>query len=191
MEKPFSKICEDYPAEMRIKRNNLMLWNSLCLFGTGILNFNSKSVYPPSLRAFSYLCLDELRTSSLEEFLDKCSLIVFGNSLIICGRWFEDSLIHDNKLFGFLSGLYVPLFTLNVMPKKSRSVRFVSTSIAKPISLNIFTILSTPPSFLLIIFTKKTSRIYDKVLLIWYYRCLWDDVVSTQTVKPHREGFLW
>ena len=43
--------------------------------------------------------------------LDKRSLIIFGNWLIICGGWFEDLLIYNNKLFGFLYGLYVPLFS--------------------------------------------------------------------------------
>ena len=42
-------------------------------------------MYPLSLRAFSYGYLDELKTSSLEEFLDKRSLIIFSNWLIICG----------------------------------------------------------------------------------------------------------
>ena len=72
-------------------------------------------MYPLSLRAFSYWYLDKLKTSSLEEFLDKRSLIIFGNWLIICGGWFEDLLIYNNKSFGFLYGLYVPLFKLNVM----------------------------------------------------------------------------
>ena len=67
-----------------------------------LLNFSLKSVYPLSLRAFSYWYLDELKTSSLEEFLDKRSLIIFGNWLIICGGWFEDLLIYNNKSFGFL-----------------------------------------------------------------------------------------
>ena len=83
-----------------------------------LLNFHSKPVYPLSLRAFWYWHLDELKTSSLEEFLDKPSLIIFGNWLIICGGWFEDLLIYNNKSFGFLHGLYVSLFKLNVMSKK-------------------------------------------------------------------------
>ena len=67
-----------------------------------LLNFNSKSVYPLSPRAFSHWCLDEIKTSSLEECLDERSLIVFSNWLISCGGWFEDLWISDNKLFGFL-----------------------------------------------------------------------------------------
>ena len=75
----------------------LFVWLLLVL-----LNFSLKSVYPLSLRAFSYGYLDELKTSSLVEFLDKRSLITFGNWLIICGGWFEDLLIYNNKSFGFL-----------------------------------------------------------------------------------------
>ena len=70
-------------------------------FVLDLLKFNSKSLYPLSLRAFSYWCLDKLKISSLEEFLDKPSLIVFGIWLIICGAWFEALLIYDNKSFGF------------------------------------------------------------------------------------------
>ena len=73
----------------------------------------------------------------MEEFLDKRSLIIFGNWLIICGGWFEDLLIYNNKSFDFLYGLYVPLFKLNVMSKKSTILRLVSTSMAKPMSLNV------------------------------------------------------
>ena len=74
----------------------LFLWFLLVL-----LNFSLKSAYPLSLRAFSYGYLDELKTSSLEEFLDKRSLIIFGNWLIICGGWFEDLLKYNNKSLGF------------------------------------------------------------------------------------------
>ena len=66
----------------------LFVWLLLVL-----LNFNWKSVYPLSLRAFPCWYLDELKPSSLEEFLKKGSLIVFDNWLIICGGWFEDLLI--------------------------------------------------------------------------------------------------
>ena len=69
----------------------LFVWLLLVL-----LNCSLKLVYQLPLRAFSYWYLDELKTSSLEEFLDKRSLISFGNWLIICCRWFEDLLI-DNK----------------------------------------------------------------------------------------------
>ena len=102
-----------------------------------LLNFRMKSVYPLSLRVFLYWYLDELKTSSLEEFLDKRLLITFGNWLIICGGWFEDLLIYNNKSFGFLYRLCVPLFKLNVMSKKSTILRLVSTSMEKTISLNI------------------------------------------------------
>ena len=110
----------------------LFVWLLLVL-----LNFSLKSVYPLSLRAFSYGYLDELKTSSLEEFLDKRSLIIFGNWLIICGGWFDDLLTYNNKSFGFLYGLYVPLFKLNVVSKKSTILRLVSISMAKPMSLNV------------------------------------------------------
>ena len=117
---------------MMLRCRFLFVWLLLVL-----LNFSLKSVYPLSLRVFSYEYLDELKTSSLEEFLDKRSLIIFGNWLIICGGWFEDLLIYNNKSFGFLYGLYVPLFKLNVMSKKSTILRLVSTSMAKPMSLNV------------------------------------------------------
>ena len=91
---------------MMLRCRFLFIWLSLVL-----LNCSLKSVYPLSLRTFSYWYLNELKTSSLEEFLDKRSLIIFGNWLIICGGWFEDLLIYNNKLFGFLYGLYVPLFS--------------------------------------------------------------------------------
>ena len=107
--------------QMMLRCRFLFVWLLLVL-----LNFSLKSVYPLSLRAFSYWYLDELKTSSLEEFLDKRSLIIFGNWLIICGGWFEDLLIYNNKSFGFLYGLYVPLFKLNVMSKKSTILRLVS-----------------------------------------------------------------
>ena len=61
---------------------------------------------------------------------------LFGKWLIICGGWFEDLLIYNNELFGVLYGLYVPLFKLNVMSIKSKILRLVSTSMAKPMSLN-------------------------------------------------------
>ena len=149
----------------------LFVWLLLVL-----LNSSLKLMYPLSLRAFSYWYLDKLKTSSLEEFLDKRSLIIFGNWLIICGGWFEDLLIYNNKSFGFLNGLYVPLFKSNVMSKKSTILRLVSTSIVKPTSLNILIIflsiwsicwpftfrnMSSPPSlyrlqtYLLISFAKK------------------------------------
>ena len=51
--------------------------------------------------------------------------------------WFIDI---DNKSFGFLYGLYVPLFKLNVISKKSAILRLVSTSMAKPMSLNVLII---------------------------------------------------
>ena len=120
---------------MTLRCRFLFVWLLLVL-----LNFSMKSVYPLSLKAFSYGYLDELKTSSLEEFLDKRSLIIFGNWLIICGGWFEDLLIYNNKSFGFLYGLYVPLFKLNVVAKKSTTLRLVSTSMAKPMSLNVLII---------------------------------------------------
>ena len=119
---------------MMLRCRFLFVWLLLVL-----LNFSLKSVYPLSLRAFSYWYLDELKTSSLEEFLDKRSLIIFGNWLIICGGWFEDLLIYNNKSFGFLYGLYVPLFKLKVLSKKSTILRLVSRSMAKPMSLNVLT----------------------------------------------------
>ena len=120
---------------MMLRCRFLFVWLLLVL-----LNCSLKSVYPLSLMAFSYGYLDELKTSSLEEFLDKRSLIIFGNWLIICGGWFEDLLIYNNKSFGFLYGLYVPLFKLNVVSKKSKVLRLVSTSMAKPMSLNVLII---------------------------------------------------
>ena len=81
---------------MMLRCRFLFVWLLLVL-----LNFSLKSVYPLSLRAFSYEYLDELKTSSLEEFLDKRSLIIFGNWLIICGGWFEDLLIYNNSSCGF------------------------------------------------------------------------------------------
>ena len=95
---------------MMLRCRFLFVWLLLVL-----LNFCLKSVYPLSLRAFSYRYLDELKTSSLEEFLDKRSLVMFGSWLIICGEWFEDLLIYNNESFGFLYGLYVPFFKWNVM----------------------------------------------------------------------------
>ena len=111
--------------QMMLRCRFLFVWLLLVL-----LNFSLKSVYPLSLRAFSYGYLDELKTSSLEEFLDKRSLIIFGNWLIICGGWFEDLLVYNNKSLGFLYGLYVLLFKLNVMSKKSTISRLVSTSMS-------------------------------------------------------------
>ena len=60
--------------QMMLRCRFLFVWLLLVL-----LNFSLKSVYPLSLRAFSYGYLDEFKTSSLEEFLDKRSLITFGN----------------------------------------------------------------------------------------------------------------
>ena len=91
----------------------LFVWLLLVL-----LNFSLKSVYPLSVRAFSYVYLDELKSSSLEEFLDKRSLIIVGNWMMICGGWFEDLLIYNNKSLGFLFGQYVPLFKVNEVSKK-------------------------------------------------------------------------
>ena len=124
MEKLFAVFVENTLLKGRLSQimlryRYIFVWLALVL-----LNFNSKSVYPLSLLAFSYWCLDKLKTS-LEEFLHKCSLIVFGNWLIICGGWFEDSLMYDNNSFGFSYGLYVPLFKLSVMYKKSTIFRLV------------------------------------------------------------------
>ena len=164
---------------MMLRSRFLFVWLLLVL-----LNSSLKSVYPLSLRAFSYWYLDELKTSSLEEFLDKRSLIIFGNWLIICVGWFENLLIYNNKSFGFFYGLYVSLFKLNAMSKKSTISRFVSTSIAKPIYFNIFIIflrirsicwpftfhnmsssssLYRPEAFLLISFVKKIRWKYQQV----------------------------
>ena len=120
---------------MMLRCRFLFVWLLLVL-----LNLSLKSVYPLSLRDFFYWHLDELKTSSLEEFLDKYSLIIFGNWLTISGGWLEDLLIYNNKLFGFLYGLYVPLFKLNVMSKKYAILRLVSTSMVKPMSLNVLII---------------------------------------------------
>ena len=60
--------------------------------------------------------------------------------MIICGGWFEDLLTYNNNSFGFLYGLYAPLFKLNVIPKKSAILRLVSISIEKPMSLNVLII---------------------------------------------------
>ena len=120
---------------MMLRCRFLFVWLLLVL-----LNFNLKSLYPLSLRAFSYGYLDQLKPSSLKEFLDKRSLIIFGNWLIICVGWFEDLLIYNNKSFGFLDGLYLPLFKLNVVFKKLTILRLVSTSMAKPMSLNVLII---------------------------------------------------
>ena len=54
-----------------------------------LIKFSLKSVDPLSLRDFSCGYLDELKTSSLEELLDKRLLTIFDNWLIICGWWFE------------------------------------------------------------------------------------------------------
>ena len=116
---------------MMLRYRFLFVWFLLVL-----LNCSLKSVYPLSPRAFSYWYLDKLKTSSLEEFRDKRSLIIFGNWLISCGGWFEDLLICNNKSLGFFYGLYVPLFKLNVRSKKSTILRLVFTSLAKPLSLN-------------------------------------------------------
>ena len=141
-----------------------------------LLNYTSKSVYPRPLRAFLYWYLDELKSSSLEEFLDKRSLTIFGNWLKIWGGCFEDLLINNNESFLFLYGLYVPLFKLNVISKKSTIFRLVLRQCWKPKSLNILMIflrirsiclpftygnmsspssLYRPQSFLLISFAKK------------------------------------
>ena len=140
MEEFFSNICGDCSAESRIKPNDIALPISFCIVVTGFVNFNLKSVHPLSLRAFWYGYLDELKTSSLEEFLDKRSLIIFGDWLIICGGWFEDLLIYNNKSFGFLYGLYVPLFKLKVVSKKSTILRLISKSMAKPVFLSVLII---------------------------------------------------
>ena len=142
MEEPFPNISGDWSAERRIKPNEFALPISFLWFLLVLLNFSLKSVYPLSLRAFSYGYLDELKTSSLEEFLDKRSLIIFGNWSIICGGWFEDLLTYNNKSFGFLYGLRVPLFKLNVVFKKSTILRLVYTSMAEPTSLNVLIIFS-------------------------------------------------
>ena len=91
----FFNICGDYSVERGIKPNNVTLPISFCLVGTGFIRllFEFEA---------SYWCLDDLKASSLEEFLAKPSLIVVGNWLVIFGRWFEDLLIYDNKSFGFL-----------------------------------------------------------------------------------------
>ena len=88
----------------------LFVWLLLVL-----LNFSLKSVHPLYPRAFSYQYLDELKTFSMEEFLDKVSLIIFGNWLIICGGWCQDLLIYNSKSFDLLYDLYVPLPKLNVV----------------------------------------------------------------------------
>ena len=90
-------LLKDGLNQIMLRCRCLFVWLVLVL-----LNFNSKSVYPLSLRAFSHWYLGDLKTSSLEEFLDELSLIVFSNWLLSCGGWFEDLLISDNKLFGFL-----------------------------------------------------------------------------------------
>ena len=72
-----------------------------------LVNSSLKWVYPLSLRAFSYWYLDKLKISSLEEFLDKRSFIIFGNWLIICSGWFEDLLIYNNKSFGVFCTVYM------------------------------------------------------------------------------------
>ena len=124
MEEPFPNISGDWSAERRIKPNEFALPISFLWFLLVLLNFSLKSVYPLSLRAFSYGYLDELKTSSLKEFLDKRSLIIFGNWSIICGGWFEDLLTYNNKSFGFLYGLYVPFFKLNLVSTKSTILRY-------------------------------------------------------------------
>ena len=50
-----------------------------------LIKFSLKSVYRLSLRDFSCGYLDELKSSSLEELLDKRLLTIFDNWLIICG----------------------------------------------------------------------------------------------------------
>ena len=129
-------------------------------------------------------------------------MIIFGNWLIICGGWFEDLLIYDNKSFGFLYIIYVPLFKLHVLSKKSKILRLVSTSMAKAISLNILIIffhirsicwpftfrnmssassLYRPQCFLLISFTKNIGCKYQlpiltsnqlSVCLVFFYSSL-------------------
>ena len=121
--------------EMMLHCRFLFVWLLLVF-----LNFNLKSLYPLSLRGFSYGYLDQLKPSSLKEFLDKRSLIIFGNWLIICVGWFEDLLIYNNKSFGFLDGLYLSLLKLNVVFKKLTILRLVSRSMAKPIALNVLII---------------------------------------------------
>ena len=123
-----------------------------------MLAFTLKSVCPLSLRAFSYGYLDELKTSSLEEFLDKRSLIIVGNRLIICGGWFEGFLTYNNKSFGFLYCLYLQLFQLNVVSKKSTILRLVSTSMAKPMSLNVFIIYLHIPIYLLALYISQYEQ---------------------------------
>ena len=120
---------------MMLRCRFLFVWLLLVL-----LNSSLKSVYQLSLRTFSYWYLDKLKTSSLEEFLDKRSLIIFGSWLIICGWWFEDLLIYNNKSFGFLYGLDVPLFKLNGVSQKSTILRLVSTSMAKAMPVNVLII---------------------------------------------------
>ena len=107
----------------RLNQMMLRFWFIFVWLLLVLLNFNSKSVYPLSLRAFSYWFLDKIKTSSLEKFLDKRSLITIGIWLIICDGWFEDLLIYNSKSFGFLYSLYVPSFKLNVKCKRSTIIR--------------------------------------------------------------------
>ena len=123
MEKTFSNIVDtalpkDGLNQIMLRCRFLFVWLLLVLLDSSL-----KSVYPLSLRAFSCWYLDELKTSSFEEFLRKPSLILFGNRLIIFGGWFEDLLMYDNKSLDFLYGLYVPLFKLNVMSKRSTNYK--------------------------------------------------------------------
>ena len=176
MEKTFCIICGDCSAKRWIKPNDVTLPISFVLLLLVLLNYTSKSVYPRPLRAFLYWYLDELKSSLLEEFLDKRSLIIFGNSLKFWGGCFEDLLIYYNKSFVFLYGLHVPLFMLNVFFKKSTIFRLVLRQCWKQISLNILMIflrirsiclpltfgnmsssssLYRPQFFLLISFAKK------------------------------------
>ena len=55
-----------------------------------------------------------------------------GSSLIICGGWLELWFIYNSLSFG----LYMPLFRLNVISKKSTFFELVSMSMLN-ISLNI------------------------------------------------------
>ena len=96
--------------------------------------------------------------SSSEEILDKRSMIVFVNRLIIWGGGFEDLLISDNKLLGFLYGLNVSLSKLDVMSKKCLLLRLVSMSMAKSITLNIFYNFFAYPIHLLTIYISQYEQ---------------------------------
>ena len=92
---------------------------------------------PNFLSASSYSNLVLLNISALKEFRDSLSLIIFVSCFLICDGWFDDTSMYINLSISFLYGMYVLFSKLNLIPKKSASVRMVTISILKSIYLKM------------------------------------------------------